>query len=168
MKMMKLTTRILLTALLIPSGFSVTTGAARAQSTLTLDAPQTAGISGLRAMWDTPVGLSSDGAVAEVDKGQFGKAPSAFWSPTAKARQAEGGGLKPGAIAFDAVHRSLLVRFPGAGNKIAAELKRGKTIQKVELLLPFKSTELWPEGYNDPAGLSFLQRGVSKGAGLAC
>lgn len=137
--------------------FSVPTSYAFAQtSALTFDTPQTAGISGLRPMWNTPVVLSSDGAVADVDMDRFGKAPSTFWYPTAKARLGAGGMLKPGALAFDAVHRSLLVRFPGAARKIAEELKKGKAIEKVELALPFKATELWPEGYSNPQGMSFL------------
>ena len=118
---------------------------------LTIDQPQTAGISGFRAMWDTPVVLSTDGAVEQVDKGNFGKALSAIWSP---ARRDEG--ARPGALVFDAVHRSLLVRFPGAARQIADALANGYTIQKVELALPFKGTELWPEGYDEPAGMSFL------------
>ena len=56
------------------------------------------------------------------------------------------------------MHRSLLVRFPGAAAKIAAQLAQGNSIQKVELELPFKDTELWPEGYDEPAGMSFLGR----------
>ena len=35
---------------------------------LTFDAPQAAEISGCRAMWDVPVVLSEDGALANVDK----------------------------------------------------------------------------------------------------
>ena len=123
---------------------------------LTFDAPQTAGISGFRPCWDTPVPLAADGATQMVDKGQFGKAPSAIWYPNAKARQAADGTLKPGALAFDAVHRSLLVRFPGAAAAIAARLRGGETVRKIELALPFKDLELWPEGYAEPAGMSFL------------
>jgi hypothetical protein len=121
--------------------------------TLVFDQPQTAGLSGFRAMWDTPVVLAADGAVAEVDRGDFGKAPSALWDPANKLRE---NGAKPGGLAFDAVHRSLLVRFPGAGQAIYAKLAEGRTIRKVELVLPFRANELWPENYADPSGMSFL------------
>ena len=88
---------LLLTAALLPSW-------AAEPVTLTFDQPQTAGISGFRAKWDTPL---------------------------------------PGALVFDAVHRSLLVRFPGAAEAIAAQVGKGYAVQKVELVLPFDDTELW-------------------------
>ena len=69
---------------------------------------QTAGMSGFRKHWDTPL---------------------------------------PGALAFDAVHRSLLVRFPGMANTLVARLAKGFQIKRVELLLPYRGTELKPEGY---------------------
>ncbi|OPZ24716.1 MAG: hypothetical protein BWZ02_02793 [Lentisphaerae bacterium ADurb.BinA184] len=113
---------------------------------LDLDQPQCAGISGFRAFWDRPVMLAEDGASQVVDRGSFGKGPSAVWSSDA-----------PGALVFDAVHRSLLVRFPDAAEKIAAALKQNKlAVAKVELVLPFRDTEFWPEGYADPSGMSFL------------
>lgn len=117
---------------------------------LVIDQAETAGISGFRAMWDTPIVLAPDGTTEMVDTGQFGAAVSAIWS-TEKRKQAE-----PGALAFDGVHRSLLVRFPGAAAAIAGRLAGGFVIEKVELQLPFKGTELWPEGYDRPAGMSFL------------
>jgi hypothetical protein len=113
-------------------------------------AAETAGISGFRSMWDQPVVTSADGAVRLVDKGNFGKAESAVWMD-AKARAG-----RPGALVFDAVHRSLLIRFPDAADQISARLRQGAAIEKVELLLPYKGTELWPEGYLEPAGMSFL------------
>lgn len=48
---------------------------------------------------------------------------------------------QPGALVFDAVHRSLLVRFPGSAEAIAAKLKDGYMVQKVELVLPFNKTD---------------------------
>jgi hypothetical protein len=113
--------------------------------TLSFDAVETAGISGLRELWDTPVVLAENGTVQDVDKGSYGKAASAVWKAG-----------KPGALAFDAVHRSLLVRFPGAAERIAAELRKGQRVVKAEIILPFRSTELWPLGYKEPSGLSFL------------
>lgn len=112
---------------------------------LVLDTPELAGISGLREMWDRPIVLREDGKLREIDKGRFGKAPSAVWN--------EG---SPGAIAFDAVHRSLLVRFPGSAAKIAEKLASGLKIVSAELVIPFKAAELWPIGYLEPAGMSFL------------
>ena len=127
-------------------------------TTLTFDKPQTAGISGFRAMWDAPVvledaatELGEGGAVEVVDKAQFGKGPSAVWDPAKRDN-----GKKPGALVFDAVHRSLLVRFPGAAESIAKKLSEGNSIAKVELVLPFRDTELWPEGYAEPDGMTFL------------
>ncbi len=57
-------------------------------------------------------------------------------------------------LVFDAVHRSLLVRFPGAAEKIAAELDKGCVIRKVELVLPFAATDVGthdgqPDSYED-------------------
>jgi hypothetical protein len=116
-----------------------------ADTTLTITGPQTAGISGLRTMWDSPVVLSASGTTRVVDKGANGSGPVAVWS-----------NAQDGALAFDAVHRSLLVRFPTAAEMIAAQLNTGKRIKKVEIVLPHVGTELFPDGYNEPAGLSFL------------
>ncbi len=118
---------------------------------VTIDAPQTAGISGFRAFWDTPVVLSADGATTMVDKGGFGKAVSAVWAPAKR-----GDGKTPGALVFDGIHRSLLVRFPGVAKAIIEQQGKGNLITKAELILPFKGTELWPEGYAEPPGMSFL------------
>jgi hypothetical protein len=61
---------------------------------------------------------------------------------------------QPGAQVFDAVHRSLLVRFPGAAEDTAARLRSGYAIQKVELVLPFQKTDTQtyngqPDSYAD-------------------
>ena len=120
-------------------------------TTLTFDQPQMAGISGRRELWDTPVLVAEDGASDVVAKHIFGTGPSAIWLP-----EKRDGGAKPGAAAFDAVHRSLLVRFPGAAAKLAEQLRQGYEVQKIELALPFLAAEFWPEGMNEPGGLSFL------------
>lgn len=140
-------------AMLICGGLMLNTHAALAQEpvTLTFGQPQIAGISGFRQMWDTPVVLDEGGVVAEVDKGEHGKGPAGAWFP-----ENRDNGAKPGALVFDAQHRSLLVRFPGAAQKIAAQMAKGYAVSKVEVLLPFRDTELWPEGYKEPSGLSFL------------
>lgn len=49
----------------------------------------------------------------------------------------------PNALVFDAVHRSLLIRFPRAAEKLAEALAEGFAIEKAELVLPFKDTELY-------------------------
>jgi len=133
----------LFTALLLLSS-----GCAQAQDKLTFDAPQTAGISMFRAHWDTPIPLSSDGATG-------------FWDGIKEENQTRGAyavwtkdkrGEKPGALAFDALNRSLLVRFPDAAEKIFQSLKNGRKIQKVELVLPFKDEELFAPGAPDWPG----------------
>ncbi len=124
--------------------------AARAE-TLTFDQPQLAGISGFRAFWDTPIVLAEEGPVIETRHNPGGTGPNAVWVPEKRE-----GGVKPGAIVFDAVHRSVLVRFPGCARRIAEELGKGFTIEKAELILPHRATELWAEGYAEPPGMSFL------------
>src|SRR5262249_7651448 len=118
------------------------TSCVRAESvvTLTLDQPQTAGIAGFRALWDTPIPLHERGVTEFKDKGATGSGATAVWTPERR----KGG--QPGALAFDALQRSALVRFPDAAEKIAAQLRKGYAIQKVELVLPFKDTELFPPG----------------------
>lgn len=152
--MMTLVSRI--ARLLIVIGLCCSTAMSWArQSTapvsLTFTHPQMAGISGFRAMWDTPVVLAEDGTTEMRDRGEYGKGLLAMWDPAKRQN-----GALPGAPVFDAVHRSLLVRFPGMAAAIAEHLTRGYAVQKVELVLPFRDTELWPEGYADPAGLSML------------
>ncbi len=143
--------KVRLTLLLLVTFFSLRCRAQTAPATLTFERPQTAGMSGFRAMWNSPVVLSENGVTEIQDQGQFGKGPSAVWSPAKR----QDGGL-PGALAFDAVHRSLLVRFPGSGAAIAAKMAQGYTVAKMELVLPLKEVEFWPEGYRMSAGLSFV------------
>jgi len=89
--------------------------------------------------------------VVQTEHNPGGTGPNAVWSP-ANAMAAK----KPGAIVFDAVHRSVLVRFPGSAQKIADRLQQGYVVDKLELLLPHRATELWAEGYSEPPGMSFL------------
>lgn len=53
----------------------------------------------------------------------------------------------PGALTVDAVHRSVLVRFPSAADDIAALLRRGRVLVKAELALNYGGYEIVPEGY---------------------
>jgi hypothetical protein len=119
---------------------------AGATETLVLDAYEAAGISGFRKDWDRPIPLRHDGLKKVSDRGNFGKGEIAVWDDPDQ----------PGALACDAVHRSLVVRFPEAADRIAAALADGKKLLKVELVLPLAATEIFPPGYMDPAGMSFL------------
>lgn len=110
---------------------------------------EAAGMSAFRDMWNVPVVASENGMTVSVSKSSNGTADSAIWSPGTR-------GAKNGALVFDAVNRNLLVRFPGFSNEIVSLLAQGKSIDKIELVIPYRGTELWPEKYNDPAGLSFL------------
>ncbi len=103
--------------------------------TLVFDQPQCAGMSGFRAHWNQPIPVAENGARMLKDNVVTNRGQTAVWD-----------GVKPGPLAFDAVHRNLLVRFPGAAEKIAAALGEGKAIEKVELVLPFLDEELWPTG----------------------
>ena len=53
----------------------------------------------------------------------------------------------PGGRTVDAVHRSVLLRFPGAADAIALPLLRGRVLAKVELVLDYGGYEIVPEGY---------------------
>jgi hypothetical protein len=112
---------------------------------VTIGGAEMAGISGFRAYWDKPVVVTEDGATRMSDRGQFGRGLVADWSTG-----------KPGAPVFDAIHRGLLVRFPGAAEQIATELGKGNTVQKVEIVLPYVDAEFFPMDYSDPDGMSFL------------
>jgi hypothetical protein len=125
--------------------------------TLVIDGAECAGISGFRADWNRPIPLAADGAtqMRKDETAGFGGGLVADWRDP----------VKPGALACDAVHRSLLVRFPGAAEQIAAALGKGKAIARVELLLPYRGTEIFPiADYANPAGLSFLGQQWAKQA----
>jgi hypothetical protein len=53
----------------------------------------------------------------------------------------------PGAMAVDAVHRSVLLRFPSTAEAIKAQLDLGLRIEKVEIVLDYDGTEIVPNGY---------------------
>ena len=122
----------------LPGGLALLLGVvlvASGTETLVIDAPQCAGMSGFRAHWNQPIPVAEDGVRLLKDNVVTNRGQTAVWD-----------GVKPGPLAFDAVHRSLLVRFPGTAEKIAAALAAGKTIEKVELVLPYLDEELWPTG----------------------
>jgi hypothetical protein len=115
---------------------------------------ETAGICGFRPLWDRPVPLAEDGAVAMVRSPYgYGDALDALWLEDKRKN-----GTVPGGLGFDAVHRAMLVRFPTAARLIAGRMNLGYTIARIELDLPFRATELWPEYYLEPGGLSFIGR----------
>ena len=126
----------LITTMLPVAG--IYTPPAAAQDTLTLDSPQCAGMSGFRGHWDRPIPVAEAGARRQVDSVVNVRGQTAIWD-----------GEQPGPLAFDAVQRSLLVRFPGAAETIAAALAEGKVIGKVELVLPYLDEEIWPQGRVD-------------------
>jgi hypothetical protein len=59
----------------------------------------------------------------------------------------------PGGRTVDAVHRSVLLRFPGAADAIALQLRHGRVLVKAELVLGYDGYEIVPEGYTCRDGL---------------
>ena len=53
----------------------------------------------------------------------------------------------PGGTAMDAVHRSVLLRFPTAADEIADRLRSGRVIEQAELVL---ARRLWQPSSNAP------------------
>jgi len=106
---------------------------------------ESAGISGFREFWNQPLPLDENGPAEMVSHGLYGSAPSAVWNAE-----------RPGAMVFDALHRQMLVRFPGSADAIAAKLSEGYRVSKVELILPYRHTEMFPFGYVPLSGMSFL------------
>ncbi len=126
--------------------------------TLTFATPQTAGICGMRPFWDRPVVLrrtaseyATNAATRRCPPCRLGRrfnwnVASSCWTAGSVYDDP-----RPGAIVFDAVQRSLLLRFPESAQKIADAVNRGYAIEKVELLLPFDGTETAPLGYRRPS-----------------
>ena len=63
----------------------------------------------------------------------------------------------PGAVTVDAVHRSVLVRFPGAAARIAERLAAGGQIARAELVLTYEAHELDAPGYTSRVGMMLPQ-----------
>src|SRR6185503_21164337 len=59
----------------------------------------------------------------------------------------------PGGATFDAVHRSVLLRFPTAAEDTANLLRAGRVLEKAELSLRYDGYEIVPEGYACRDGL---------------
>ena len=58
-----------------------------------------------------------------------------------------------GGMTVDAVHRSVLLRFPTAADEIADLLRSGRVLVQAELALRYGSYEIIPEGYTCREGL---------------
>ena len=58
-----------------------------------------------------------------------------------------------GGRTVDAVHRSVLLRFPGAADAFAATLGQGRVLVKAELSVAYDGYEIVPEGYTCRDGL---------------
>src|SRR5215510_6191066 len=58
-----------------------------------------------------------------------------------------------GGRTVDAVHRSVLLRFPDAADTIAILLRKGKILLKAELSLQYDGYEIIPQGYTCRDGL---------------
>lgn len=125
----------------------VTGMAARAETLprITIDQVEMAGISGFREFWDRPVVVAEGGATRTSDHGRHGGGLVADWTTE-----------QPGAPVFDAIHRSLLLRFPAAAETIAAALAKGGEIARVDLVLPYVDIEFFPMHYRSPSGMSFM------------
>src|SRR5689334_13576293 len=59
----------------------------------------------------------------------------------------------PGGTTMDAVHRSVLLRFPTAADEIAERLRTGRVIEQAELVMAFDGIEIVPQGYTCRDGL---------------
>jgi len=115
-----------------------------------IDNPETAGICGFRELWDKPILLGTDGPMEVKDSVIKDKMLTATWDPARL-----DGGTKPAQMAFDAIHRTMLVRFPGAAERIVEQINRGFAISKAELVLQHRDTELWPMGGSDFVGIGY-------------
>ncbi|MHC5058416.1 MAG: hypothetical protein ACYTKD_27480 [Planctomycetota bacterium] len=103
---------------------------------------EVAGMSQFRAHWDAPLVLSEDAPVRVWDKKLTDRGGTAEWKAGAEANP----------ICFDALNRMLLVRFPDSAERIAREVRAGKAVKRLEVVLPFVDEELWPPGRPDWPG----------------
>ena len=65
-------------------------------------------------------------------------------------------GTSSGAMTVDAVHRTVLLRFPSTAEKIKGQLDAGLIVERVEVVLDFDGTEIVPEGYVCRNGSSLM------------
>jgi hypothetical protein len=125
--------------------------------TVVFEQTQTAGISGFRKMWDTPVVLSEQGVPAKtvpaVNGSANGPGLQAVWNPEDSLRN---NGAVDGTLVFDAIHRSMLVRFPGFAQTVATKISQGKVVKNAYIELQQIGTELWAENYNSYQGLNYI------------
>ena len=107
---------------------------------ITIEGVETAGMSGFRAHWDQPVVLQADAELTITDNVVKDRGGAAVWKDG------------QGAIAFDALNRAVLVRFPDAAEAIAEKIRQGFVVTKAEIILPFRDEELWAVGNSDYIG----------------
>lgn len=107
-------------------------------TTLTLRNPALAGVAGFRALWDAPVRLTETGHTESFVHGGGAFAVADWARAVALGR--------PARLAFDAVHRQLLVRFPGLAALVAARYAAGEAVRRAWLCLPYAGVELAPPG----------------------
>ncbi|MCL1856773.1 MAG: hypothetical protein FWF84_03910, partial [Kiritimatiellaeota bacterium] len=106
-----------------------------------------AGMSGFRVDWDRPILVAEDGVRKITDGIEKEWGAGVIW-----------GGEQAGALAFDALNRTLLVRFPGAAEAIAGKLAEGYAIEKAEVVLPHLDDELWA-GFRSPEDMYYMMTG---------
>ena len=80
------------------------------ETTVEIDHVEFAGMSGFRAHWDRPITLAADGPLTVTDTELTDRGGTANWKDASSA------------IAFDALNRSILIRFPDAAERIAAKV----------------------------------------------
>ncbi len=80
--------------------------------------------------------------------------------PTAETAQIDGRDWERtgvGGSTMDAVHRAVLIRFPGSAAQIKAALDQGMDIERAEITLEFANSETNPPGYTLRHGLGVQQ-----------
>ncbi len=114
---------------------------APAAEVVTISEVQAAGMSQFRGHWNQPFVLAGDGPQTINDSVLTTRGGQAKWMAGTT-----------GAIAFDALNRSVLLRFPSAAQVVAQRAAAGQALTKAELILPFRDEELWPVGNRDYIG----------------
>ena len=79
---------------------------------------------------------SGSGDILEIKTGETATIDGRQWDKTFV-----------GGNTVDAVHRSVLLRFPTAGDEIAEFLRRGRVLIRAELVMHYAGYEIVPENY---------------------
>lgn len=99
------------------------------------------------------LGSAAFGALPAVASAQAGDTLEIKTHETATIDGREWDKTFVGGTTFDAVHRSVLLRFPTAGDEIAAFLRRGRVLVRAELVLRYAGYEIVPEEYTCRDGM---------------